>query len=378
MPPREFRDAVVIPAYAESEFLPKTLDSLARNPADDLADLLVLIVVNNPAGDADDEKRQDNQRLLARLRDAGRADWPTLNLHWIDAASPAREIRGGVGGARKLGMDAALTVLRPDPRALMFCLDADALVSSNYLAAVRKAMDAAPEASGAVVEFKHQEGSTPKENEAIIAYEGYLRHYVNGLRWAGSPYAYHSIGSTMICAVDAYVKAGGMKVREGGEDFYFLQDLRKIGKIVLVADALVRPSARLSDRVPFGTGPRVREIMTGNPVLLDHPKTFKELKELLAIVDRIDTEDFKRLPALLADALPPVTREFLTKWNFADNWTKILANTKPERSYLRHAFHTWLDAFKTLKFIHFLHDRQPPAFPKLESVGCTSKIFSKE
>jgi len=47
------------------------------------------------------------------------------------------------------------------------------------------------------------------------------------LQQAGSPYAYHTIGSAFACRAEAYIAAGGMNRRHAAEDFYFLQQLAK-------------------------------------------------------------------------------------------------------------------------------------------------------
>ena len=66
------------------------------------------------------------------------------------------------------------------------------------------------------------------ETKAIICYEIFLRYYVLGLKFAKSDYAFHTIGSTMLCTPDAYVKVEGMNKRKAAEDFYFLEKLAKI------------------------------------------------------------------------------------------------------------------------------------------------------
>ncbi|MBN2641395.1 MAG: glycosyltransferase family 2 protein, partial [Victivallales bacterium] len=122
---RTFTHAVVIPACAERKFLPQTLESLAACELDNESDVAVIVVVNNHSG-ASVEVRTDNQDTLKYLSDCSLR----LNLFYIDAASAGNEIsqKGGVGEARKLGMDCALRLLEPVESALMFCLDADTVV----------------------------------------------------------------------------------------------------------------------------------------------------------------------------------------------------------------------------------------------------------
>ena len=65
------------------------------------------------------------------------------------------------------------------------------------------------------------------------------------------------IGSAMSFRVNAYKKAGGFKVKNAGEDFYTMQQIKKIGIICSWLGNTIYPSARISDRVVFGTGPAI-------------------------------------------------------------------------------------------------------------------------
>ena len=94
----------------------------------------------------------------------------------------------------------------------------------------------------------------PKQRLGIQLYEDYLHYYKKALDYAGFPDSIYTIGSAFAVRADAYVKQGGMNRRQAGEDFYFLNKLTKLGKITEINDAYVYPSARVSDRVPFGTG----------------------------------------------------------------------------------------------------------------------------
>jgi hypothetical protein len=54
-----------------------------------------------------------------------------------------------------------------------------------------------------VIPFCHQQGDTPEEDQAIRRYELFLRAYVLGLARAGSPCAFHTVGSAMACTAEA-------------------------------------------------------------------------------------------------------------------------------------------------------------------------------
>ena len=139
---------VVIPALAEKNSLPATLASLARNPDRELERTLILCVINNRSPKVcSHQDRRENQYTISYLQDlinGGPGDIPSsLRLAYLDAASPGQEMPdkyGGVGTARKLGLDKALRLLdytRPGAK-LLISLDADTLVQPDYLAAVTR------------------------------------------------------------------------------------------------------------------------------------------------------------------------------------------------------------------------------------------------
>ncbi len=332
-----FRDAVVIPVCDENDALPDTLASLAMQPMP--PDAMIVLVINHPA-DAPASRRRANALLAARLRSIPQK----LPLFRLELEFPAGA--GGVGHARKAGLDSVLPHLASD--GLLFSLDADTTVETNYLDAVRQAFAAHREWAGAVIRFRHPSPDDPALAQAIREYEGYLDAYVAGLAAAGSPYAYHTMGSAMVCRADAYVRAGGMRARAGGEDFYFLQALRKTGPIGEIDTTTVHPAARPSDRVPFGTGPRLREIVAGKALDDCPPEAFAELKLLLEAVRRGDPEDYGTALPLLSEAIG----KFLQAQGFPAAWAGILRNTPKTEAARRGAFHCWFDAFRTLKFIH--------------------------
>jgi len=128
----------------------------------------------------------------------------------------------------------------------------------------------------------------------------------------------------------------------------------------VIENALVQPSARPSDRVPFGTGPKVREIVNGHELLFYNPEIFKNLKILLDTVNNLTKpEEFKDLPQILAENCDRDTLKFLAHNNFEAVWGKVFKNTRQETIYLKKSFHVWFDAFRTLKFIHFCENKYP-------------------
>jgi hypothetical protein len=356
-----FAGAVVIPALAESARLFHTLRSLAANPAELLSRFLVLVVVNHRA-DASGEDKADNLATLGMLG-MGAPALEKLRLGWIDAASPGFELplsKGGVGLARKIGFDLALPLLDfSPPGPILVALDADTLVQPDYLPAIIGHFRNTAH-GGAVIPFRHQEGNTGEERDAIMRYELFLRSYVLGLSLAGSPYAFHTVGSAMACSANAYARMGGMNSRVAAEDFYFLQQLKKTAGIAQVEGTCVRPSPRASHRVPFGTGRSVSRIMSGeeDAVLFYHADCFRVLSAWLRLVESsLDSTGSQIMAA--ARALSPCLGSFLDGSRFPSAWDKLARNSA-SRDGLKTAFHEWFDGLQTMKLVHHLSDAAHP------------------
>ncbi|MEE4252411.1 MAG: glycosyltransferase family A protein [Desulfuromusa sp.] len=344
----DFAAVIVIPVLAERDTLSATLQKICLNPCNDLAQTLVLIVVNNRVNPAADQMT-DNQKTLHWLQSN---PYPQLNLGWVDASSSGLELpdRDGVGLARKIGFDLSLQRLdwKVDP--LLISLDADTLTDSQYLSTIF-AYFMTNKKGGAVIPFRHQSGSSQQQEFAIRHYELYLRSYLFGLQLAGSPYAYHSIGSAFACLAKDYIKAGGMNRRCGGEDFYFLQQLKKTSAVGMVHGTVVHPSPRFSDRVPFGTGKAVQEqVETGKDLFHFVPACgFRILQQWLRLVScQLDRSAVQIIQQALL--ISPALHKFLMELNFISIWEK-LQNNHSSSAQRQKAFDNWFDALRTRQLL---------------------------
>ncbi len=367
-----FAGAVVIPSLAEGDSLFATLQSLVTNPPQLLARFLVIIVVNH-GEHASAADRLQNDIDLARLADLAKQS--ELNLAWVDAASPDREIPAklaGVGFVRKLGMDLALQRLNWTEDPLLVCLDADTLVEANYLQSIvthfrQSALGAA------VLPYRHQPGIDAAQQAAIDRYELFLRSYVYGLRLAGSPYAFNTVGSAIACRASAYVRCGGMNCRKAGEDFYFLQKLAKTDGVDLLSGTTVSPEPRVSARVPFGTGRSMGRLLDGDEqAVLFYPATaFRVLSEWLRLVGENLSGDAETLLAH-AEKISPVLANYLEEAGWQKVWPQ-LQSTHQNEARRSHAFHSWFDGFRTMRLIHMLCDN---GLCRSESEGVLTEYFA--
>ncbi len=373
-PSRGFTGVIVIPSLAEAVNLPQTLESLSQNPPELLERFLILIVVNQRA-DATATETADNRDTLEALP-RWKQQFHVDNLFWVDAATTGGELpaKQGVGLARKIGLDLSLPLLNyhnNDP--LMICLDADTLVQSDYLHAIIRHFTATA-AGGASIPYRHRRASDQAGQSAIDRYELFLRTYVLGLELAGSPYAFHTVGSAMACRASAYVASGGMNRRQAGEDFYFLQQVHKTSGVVPLAGTVVHPSPRSSHRVPFGTGRSVGDMLSDGEqrLLFYQPVVFSIVGEWLAYVAGNTGAD--ALSLLNGAALiSPVLHRFLEQSGFRGSWDNLQKNNRDSAKLLT-SFHGWFDAFRTMRLIHELCDQ---GYPRITPEGAIAPLLER-
>jgi glycosyltransferase involved in cell wall biosynthesis len=367
---------VVIPCFNEPDLV-KSLESLRRSERPGALHE-VISVVNSAAG-AHASIIEQNEKTL---REAcawieGQAE-PKLTVHLIDARDlPPRH--AGVGLARKIGMDEALR--RFDDvgmidSGVILCFDADCTCAPNYLRAVSEHFAAHPSSPACSIYFEHPlEGELAREvYEAIAAYELHLRYYVQALRYAGFPHAYHTIGSSMAVRARAYMEQGGMNRRQAGEDFYFLHKLIPLGGFTELNSTAVYPSPRPSNRVPFGTGRAVSEWLQ-KPGTRTYPlKAFDDFRIFLQSVPSLESSNVQDMPESI--------RTFLAGQNFEEALAEIRRHTTTPAAFTKRFFR-WFDGFRAMKFVHHARDNfygdeevAIPAEKLLARIGCANATRS--
>jgi GT2 family glycosyltransferase len=334
---------IAIPCCNELDTLSETLNSLEAAGAGD--EVLIIVNVNQRVA-------MDNANNLATLKWLKEFKTP-LKLAWLDHVTQGRAYpeKFGVGLARHQACTVGMTFV--DDRAPVISLDADSPVDANYFSAIFDYMDRNPHFGAGHVNFQHRQRGTDDENRAIEIYEQHLKRHRQKLAEANSPHAWYAIGSTIICTKAAYRKSGGYHPRRmAGEDFYLLQQLSKVGfKIEMIEKAVVFPSGRVSDRVPFGTGKAVGDIIQSGRWLTYHDHCYRDLGQLLSVIQ-------SRISYSAADiigAVPESCRGWLIERKFESVWPKLRSNSRDDGMLLQ-KFHEWLDAFQTLKLIHYLSD----------------------
>tara|TARA_Y100000310_G_C20526642_1_gene736377 strand:- start:40 stop:1098 length:1059 start_codon:yes stop_codon:yes gene_type:complete len=289
-----------------------------------------------------------------------------IDLLLIDRCSQGCEIppRRGVGLARKIGADIATQLICEgivtDP--WIYTTDADVCLPADYFDAIGER-----ERRGAVLfPFRHK--ADAGSMDAAMLYELSLHYYVRALRWSGSPYAYHSIGSTLAVHFESYAMVRGFPRRAAGEDFYLLNKVAKVADIFSLPIPDIEIEARESNRTPFGTGKNLASIKSLQAPLDQygyyHPEIFHLLRLWLA---RMNTVWIDRPETLAGYVSVGCTSEesgamhgCLSALKIPQAVAKGLQQYRSAQSFGRF-LHGWFDALKTLKFIHFMKDHAYPS-----------------
>jgi hypothetical protein len=337
---------VCIPVSYEYEYIQILIQSLYKLDKKYLHKTLFIFNINNTKSASDEVI--DNNKKTYKLLSEQNFNFDVLLLKYFDKDKALDDKNGGVGLARKIAMDNALFLFDySSEKNVLVCLDADCIVEPNYINEIYDFYKI-NNADVAYVNYKHRLDHNIDE---IISYELYLRYYVLALHYANSPYAFHTIGSTITCTPQAYIKAEGMNKRKAAEDFYFLQKLAKNFKVHHIKNTTIYPSDRISHRVPFGTGKAIHNYIEGlqNKYKVYDFEIFKILKQFLEIFYNKTLSGEKYLK--IFEKIHPEINVFLNEYKFIQSWDKILNNSKyPEKIQQQKSI--WFDGFMTLKFVH--------------------------
>ncbi len=262
--------------------------------------------------------------------------------------------KAGVGLARKLAMDLACSLSTAPKDNLLLCLDADCEVAPNYLQAVHEYFRNNPSVQAASIYFEHHLPADSVLAEGIRAYEMHLRYLKNGLQWAGYPWYYHTVGSSMAVRAAVYLRCGGMNTRQAAEDFWFLQKLMPMGFGEILSTA-VYPEARVSDRVPFGTGRSMGDYAESGEMLSYDPCIFVALKGLMSCMQYGLDPDW-------ASRVHPELKAFCLSAKMDAAWAECLENSR-DRASATKRFWKWWSGIRGIHALHWLRDRDFPSLP---------------
>ncbi len=350
--------AVVIPSFYEENIIP-ALDALwqCKRPEGDIE----VIVIINEQTEAPEEIHKVNIQTAGAIENWKKHHKEEKFKVFSIFADNLPPKYAGVGLARKIGMDEAVWRFNQinNPDGFIFSFDADCTCDSNYFIETEACLKKHPQADGFNFYFEHPLEGTDFPEEVyrgIIQYELHLRYYNQALRYAGFPYAFHTIGSCYAVRASSYVKQGGMNKKKSGEDFYFLHKIIPLGNFHEINTTRVIPSPRPSLRVPFGTGPAVhqflntnKEWLTFNPQLFEILQSFFSGIHLLFKQNRISTEK-------VIKANNPILVSFLNSVKYAENIEMINANSSTVQSFAKRFF-GWFNALQVLRFLNYASEK---------------------
>ena len=326
---------LVVPCFDEA---PNCLVDVVENLT---ARVLVIAVINTPTNATPEQANRTRTHWCALTGNTDDASALTaLTQHAdvlaIDRTLPDHPIpkRQGVGLARKIGADVALACIRRGAvrSPWIYLTDADARLPSDYFTPP-------PPAAGCLVyPFRHS--MPPAIAERVGRYELHLRYYVNRLQSAGSPYGYHTLGSTIAIRADVLEAVRGVPKRNAAEDFYLLNKSAKVAPIYVPATQPIELAGRVSHRVPFGTGPALANMNMAESYTSYAPESFELLAEALRYIESLGETPLSR-----------ETKAVLSGLGFQAFIASARRQYKRPET-LRKALHQWFDAFRSLRFVH--------------------------
>lgn len=381
-----FTDCILVPTYDEdTDFLSRLETSSLLNNIPPEKNTLIILVINQPESITLSPRNQGlwdygfkSGELIAKSKQACLIRWLTCQgyLLIIDCFSEGKRIpvNHGVGLARKIACDTACALIEKNQltNPWLYNTDADAILPDNYFSS-RFLKD---KFSAILFSYYHIASPCDEENNVYSADKIYnatkvvehsLQYYVDGLRYANSPYAYHSLGSCMCVHAHYYAQVRGFPKRAGGEDFYLLNKLNKLRPLITDDNICIELQSRASKRVPFGTGPAVAAVLEADFSAANypyyHPGVFLALKNLLHFFKELAQPKASDKNGL--QQLSNETQQALTSIGFDKFFHHLNKHAGHDNKQRLKAINDWFDAFKTLKFIHAMEKANPRAFTKI-------------
>ncbi len=275
----------------------------------------------------------------------------SFDLLLVDCFSGTRVLKKkeGVGAARKIGCDLAVNLIHSGniDSQWIYSSDADAMLPENYFQGNMGTNCVATHFA-----FSHR--SERKLSEATGLYELKVLYYAAGLSNANSIYAYPSLGSCICFSAEAYAKTRGFPKRNAGEDFHFLNKVRKIGAVNCDRNIRISLDGRLSKRTPIGTGQGISHfqacLLKGEQPLFEHPDCFKELRTTIEAMEILSFQQTK-------NPIFPNKRiqAYMEKIGFLEHY-EIKRKQTPSPQVMKKHFEDWFDGLKTRQFIRYFQD----------------------
>ncbi|MBE0646271.1 MAG: hypothetical protein IH596_00645 [Bacteroidales bacterium] len=337
---------VALPVMDEPEWLPVILHAIGRQT---FRNFTIVTCVNQPDSWWSDPAKaavcQHNSGSLSML-----AAESGFKVEVIDRSSWGAGWTGkmhGVGWARKTLMDHISQ--KANPTDIILSLDADTRFAEDYFGSLPETLSVHPKATAISTPYYHDLPEDQDAARAILRYEIYMRYYFLNLWRIRSPYAFTALGSAMAVPVWAYRKVGGMTPKLSGEDFYFLQKLKKAGHLINWNRVSVFPAARFSSRVFFGTGPAMIRGAAGD--WTSYPiYSFRLFDEI--------AETYRLFPEMYRQTVATSVIRFLQDTTGREDPLSTLRKNANEASQFVRACHEKFDGLRILQYLKRRHQEE--------------------
>lgn len=370
-PEQDLFNIIVIPCLNEPEIL-NTLQSLKFCDLPKKTGEVIIVINSSELAEAN--VVEQNKLTFDEINNfAKKENNQKIKFHTILIKDVPKK-KAGAGFARKLGMDEAIFRFNKiGVDGVITNLDADTIVDKNYLTEIENTF-LNTKTNAASIYFEHDLDEQKFGKDVILGikkYELYLRYFKQALRYINFPFATHTIGSAFAVKVSIYVSYGGMKATQAGEDFYFIQKVIQAGNYAEITKTKVVPSPRLSQRVIFGTGPAIIDILKEKDFnyYVYSIESFKDLKLFIDKINLFFNVNNDEINNLL-NSLPKAIVSFLTDIKFEETIIKIKANTKTQETF-RKAFFNNFNTFSLIRFLNETHQQ----FYKKQEVEVVAKLL---
>jgi hypothetical protein len=362
---------ITIPTLADEEIF-TTLKSLSKCKLPNSKRVLAIVLINE-SEKADEKVRTKNKEIFDKIKSTN-----------FGIETEVRYIKGipeklaGVGFARRILMDEAICLFKKEydekfkerenivefmSEKFIFSLDSDCTVSENYFSAVE--ILEIKNADFGVLSFAHRFSEEKEIKKAGILWEIFLRYWRDSLRVFSYKNAFYPIGSLFLFRATPYIVSMGMNIRQAGEDFYFLQKIIPLAKIVDIP-VYVFPKAEPSQRTPFGTGREIQLYISGEKERLEKVwnfKSFEQIGEIMRSIDDVFSGEMK----------VETFKLFLDEnQKYKEQLEKIKIQSKTKEDF-RKKFEEWFNPFKVFKFLRFTEK----IFPKSPIYQEVQKLIDK-
>lgn len=253
IPPHgEIALCVCVPARNEADRLPVLLDALAAqdwpNPVP------VVVGINNTTDDS-----------LAVIEDARLRHARRLDLHVVQADFPPELAHAG--SARRLAMEAGVTLLPQAGGGALVSTDADTRPPHGWLRAIAQAFDKGADVVGGRIDIDPAEPLPATVRQLRDAWDKYwsavraVEDAIDPQPWDPAPRHGDHTGASLAIRVDVYRACGGVPLIPTGEDrALVIAALATGARLVHPADVYTYVSPRLQGRAEGGMAMAMQDL----------------------------------------------------------------------------------------------------------------------